>query len=286
MDPAAPSPPHDHTILFEWDFAEFDQLVRNCAEDDTVQLALRHLPRDGRVLEAGCGSGHVIEYLQQRGYDIEGVELNAPVVAEVRRRLPHLRIRVGDIAALDCPDGAYAGLLSFGVVEHFRAGPEAPLAEHCRVLRPGGIAVISVPSFTVLRRWKHAARNLLRPLRPRNFPPWRTAVPPVNRRGRDGFRYHVQPRQGPFFEYWMRPAEFEAQVRRAGFEIVASLPTHHYTGLWSELGESWVRNERRRFVPTPAARRLDRLLRPWPFFHNFMHTIIARKPDAPALLPR
>jgi len=274
------TPRFDHTVLFDWDFGQFDQLVRNCDGDDTVQLALRHLPRDGRVLEAGCGPGHVVEYLQQRGFDIEGVELNAPVVAEVNRRYPHLRVEVGDVAALSCPDNTYSGLLSFGVVEHFRAGMEAPLAEHLRVLRPGGIAVISVPSFNILRRWKHCLRAVLRPLRLRNFPPWRRPARPVNRRGRDGFRYHVMPRQGPFFEYWLRPKEFEKQVTAAGFGIVASLPTHHYTGLWSEFGDRWVHNDNRHFVPSPLAIRFDRVMRHWSFFHNFMHTIIAQKRTA------
>jgi SAM-dependent methyltransferase len=269
----------DHTVLFDWDFGQFEQLVRNCDEDDTVQLALRYLPRDGRVLEAGCGPGHVVEYLQRRGLDIEGVELNASVVAEAKRRYSQLRIELGDISALSCRDDTYSGLLSFGVVEHFRGGLERPLAEHLRVLRPGGIAVISVPSYNRLRRWKNGMRAVLRPLRPRNFPPWRQATRPVNKRNRDGFLYHVMPRHGPFFEYWLRPDEFEKEVAAVGFEIAASLPTHHYTGLWSELGERWVRNENRRFVPTQAAIQLDQILRHWPFFHNFMHTVIARKRD-------
>jgi SAM-dependent methyltransferase len=270
----------DHSVLFDWDFSQFDQLVHNCAGDDTVQLALFYLPRSGRVLEAGCGPGHVVEYLQQRGYDIEGVELNAPVVAEVKRRYPHLRVEIGDVAALSCPDNTYSGLLSFGVVEHFRAGMKAPLAEHLRVLRPGGIAVISVPSFNILRRWKHCLRAVLRPLRPRNFPPWRQPARPVNRRGRDGFCHHVMPRQGPFFEYWLQPREFEEEVTAVGFEIVASVPTHHYTGLWSEFGDRWVRNENRNFVPSPLTVRFDQVMRHWSFFHNFMHTIIARKRTA------
>jgi SAM-dependent methyltransferase len=266
MNVTTPKLQTDHTVLFEWDFSLFDQMVRNCNEDDT--------------LEAGCGPGHVVEYLQKLGYDVEGVELNEAVVAETRRRYPHLRVSLGDVSALACPADTYSGLTSFGVVEHFRAGLEAPLAEHLRVLHPGGIAVISVPSFTVLRRLNHRLRAMLRPLRPRNFPPWRPRGRPVNRRGRDGFRYHVVPRQGPFFEYWFRREEFERQVEAAGFEIVASLPTHNLTGLWSELGEGWVRNKNRRFVPTPWARQLDGILRLWPFFHNFMHTIVARKPAA------
>ncbi|MBX3749522.1 MAG: class I SAM-dependent methyltransferase [Opitutaceae bacterium] len=271
--PGAPA----HTVLFDWNLDQFDELVRNCAEDDTVNLALRFLPATGLVLEAGCGPGHVVAYLREKGFDIEGVELNALVVEEALRRHPGLRIAVGDVATLPVPDGTYAGLLSFGVIEHFPAGPEAPLAEHRRVLRPGGVAIISVPSYNRLRRLEHGLRALLRPLRPRNFPPWRPRGRPLNIRGRDGFRFHVDPRQGPFFEYWLRPAEFEQAIRAAGFEIVASLPTHHLVGLWSLFGDRLVRNEARRFRPTAAARWLDRLLRSWPYCHNHMHTIVARR---------
>jgi SAM-dependent methyltransferase len=271
------NPSTDHTILFEWDFDQFNRLVSNCNHDDTVQLALKYLPREGCILEAGCGPGHVIEYLQTRGYDIEGVELNAPVVAEVRRRYPHLRISVGDVAALPCADNTYSGLLSFGVVEHFRHGMSPPLTEHLRVLKPGGIAVISVPSFSTLRRIKHRLRSWLRPLRPRNWPGRRQPGLPVNRRGENGFIYHVMPRQGDFFEYWLRREEFEREITAAGFEIVASLPTHHYTGLWSEFGERWVRNDNRHFQPRPWAVAFHQVMRHWPFFHSFMHTIIARK---------
>jgi SAM-dependent methyltransferase len=266
-----------HTILFDWDFGQFNRLVGNCDYDDTVQLALEYLPREGLVLEAGCGPGHVIEYLQNRGYDIEGVELNASVVAEVRQRYPHLPIKVGDIAALPCADNTYAGLLSFGVVEHFRNGMGTPLAEHFRVLKPGGIAVISVPSFSTLRRLACSLRSWLRPLRPRNWPGLRKPGLAVNRRGQNGFIYHVMPRQGDFFEYWLRPEEFEREVTAAGFEIVASLPTHHYTALWSEFGEGWVHNDHRHFRPKARAVMFHRVMRHWPFFHSFMHTIVARK---------
>jgi SAM-dependent methyltransferase len=271
-------PPCDHTILFEWDFSEFRQYVSNCEFEDTIQLALKYIPADALILEAGCGAGHVIEYLQQHKYNIEGIELNAPVVEEIKTRLPHLRVEVGDVSALKCENNTYGGLLSFGVVEHFRAGLQPPLREHFRVLKSGGIAVISVPSFNLLRRYKYFLRNILRPLRPRNFPIWRKSQPPVNYRGQKGLLYHAMPRQGNFFEYWLKPKEFEKEVLDAGFEIVASLPTHHYTGLWSDLGEFWARNDTRRFTPTVLGLCFDKIMRHWPFFHNFMHTIIAKKP--------
>ena len=264
--PAAPALPGDHTVLFDWDLDQFATLVGNCAFDDTVSLSLAHLPRDGLILEAGCGPGHVVEYLRQQGFTIEGIELNAVIVRAARERFPGLRIRLGDVARVDVPDGHYAGLMSFGVIEYFRAGPAEPLREHWRVLRPGGIAVISVPSFTLVRRIKALRRLGVR-----------LGTPRTNRRGHDGFLYEPYPDDGKFFEYRLTRGEFETAVRRAGFEIVHSLPTHHLAGLWLEFGETWVANSERRFTPTRLGRLTDRLGRLWPYFHNHMHSIVARK---------
>lgn len=259
--------PSEHTVLFDWNLDEFGTLVDNCAADDTVNLSLTHLPRDGLILEAGCGPGHVVEYMRQRGFAIEGIELNAAIVEAARLRFPGLAIRIGDVGRVDVPDGHYAGLMSFGVIEHFRAGPSDPLREHWRVLRPGGVAVISVPSFTALRRLKALRRRVTRLF----------DQPRANRRGLNGFIYEPYPDDGPFFEYRLTKEEFEAAVLNAGFEIMHSLPTHHLVGLWLELGTAWVRNEHRCFTATWLGRAADRLGRLWPHSHNHMHTIVARK---------
>lgn len=113
-----------------------------------------HLPKQGRILEAGCGLGQFVLALRVRGYDAEGVEWGADTVAKVREIVSDLPIRVGDVTRLDVPDGYYSGYISLGVVEHRREGPEPFLREAFRVLEPGGVALISVPSFHALRRMK------------------------------------------------------------------------------------------------------------------------------------
>lgn len=274
-------PSADHTVLFDWDLSQFDQLVANCALDDSLTLGLPYLPRQGLILEAGSGPGHVVAYLRALGYDIEGVELNAKIIEAMSRLRPDLLLRVGDVGKLDVPDGSYRGLLSFGVIEHFKDGPAAVLAEHARVLAPGGIAVISVPTLNLVRRIKRGWYSATVPLRPALNNTLRRLIgrPPteLNRRGQKGFLYEVNPQRGDFFEYWLQTREFEDAIRTAGFTILKSKPTHHTVGLWSEFGSWAARNRDRRFLPTRLGRAISVLLGSRGSAYNHMHTIIARK---------
>ena len=110
------------------------------------------LPFNERVLEAGCGLGQLVLSLSVRGYEVEGVEWAESIVELVRDKHPQLPIQVGDVSKLDYPDEFFGAYISLGVVEHNREGPEDILLEAWRVLKPGGIALVSVPWFNPLRR--------------------------------------------------------------------------------------------------------------------------------------
>ena len=111
------------------------------------QLVRRHFPtdRDAPILELGCGSGALIHVARQMGYSrIEGVD-RAPEQVAIARALGIKGVREGDLmAALKvAPDGHYAAVIAFDVIEHFTK-PEIVVFvdEVRRVLTPGGRFIV------------------------------------------------------------------------------------------------------------------------------------------------
>jgi SAM-dependent methyltransferase len=127
-------------------------------------LYLPYLDKAAPILEAGCGPGHIVHYLRERGYPALGIDY-APEAflvgaePEIRRELP---LHVGDVHHLPYPADTFGAYLSFGVVEHFEHGPAAALAEAYRVLQPGGVLVLTTPTpnfVEALRKFKDRLLN-------------------------------------------------------------------------------------------------------------------------------
>lgn len=105
-------------------------------------------PRPGeRVLDVGVGPGLLAYDLARlvgpKGR-VTGLDLSPDMIALARERLaefPQARCVEGDAEALDLPDAGFDAAVSTQVYEYVADMPRA-LAELCRVLRPGGRALI------------------------------------------------------------------------------------------------------------------------------------------------
>ena len=108
------------------------------------------LERDGRVLDAGCGSGYWLEALARSGVAagrLHGVDIRAGRVAP-RPGLPEeVELRTADLRELPQPDDSFELVLLFTALSSLASGEDVrrALGEARRVLAPGGAVLVYEP---------------------------------------------------------------------------------------------------------------------------------------------
>ncbi|WP_178362115.1 class I SAM-dependent methyltransferase [Mycolicibacterium hippocampi] len=107
------------------------------------QLAHRCAGRD--VLEAGSGEGYGADLIAEVARNVIGLDYDESAVAHVRARYPRVDMRQGNLAELPLSDGAVDVVVNFQVIEHLWDQGQF-VAECLRVLRPGGVLLMSTPN--------------------------------------------------------------------------------------------------------------------------------------------
>lgn len=108
-------------------------------------LVRKHGPRTGRVLELGCGLGHLLVWLVDR-YQVYGADVNHWALTQASRNVPggkFLHSSAEDLGAL--PSDYFQIVIAKHVLEHLHH-PEHAIAEINRVLGPGGVLLIATPN--------------------------------------------------------------------------------------------------------------------------------------------
>lgn len=114
--------------------------------DDVAETA----PAKARILEVGCGPGHLsIQLARRHVLEVTGIDLDPAMIGQAHANATRSggiqesrpRFEVGDVAHLVFPDRSFDLVISTLSMHHWN-DPTAGLSEIGRVLRPGGRVLI------------------------------------------------------------------------------------------------------------------------------------------------
>jgi ubiquinone/menaquinone biosynthesis C-methylase UbiE len=159
------------------------------------------VPAGGTVLDAGCGLGEWVLFLRSRGFRADGLDYAPAIVDYLKERYPDIGWLNGQIQEIPASNDRFDSIISWGVIEHDEAGPQAAVAEFYRVLKPGGWVFASVPFDSDRQRSASLAQ----------FGP-------------------QTPAKG-FFQYFYTKAELGDLFAAAGFRIDSVVPCSHHWAL-------------------------------------------------------
>lgn len=95
----------------------------------------------GRVLDAGCGTGLILRHL---GEEAVGLDINPRNIRRAEKHAPKAKLILGDLEKIPLPGGSFDTVVCTDVLEHF-PHPQKALHEIFRVLVPGGVLIGSIP---------------------------------------------------------------------------------------------------------------------------------------------
>jgi glycosyltransferase involved in cell wall biosynthesis/SAM-dependent methyltransferase len=156
---------------------------------------LARLRGAGRLLDVGCGGGHLLDAARRRGWRGIGVDLSHAACRATRRQQSIPAVQA-DLTRLPVKDGGVEAVTLVNVLDHL-PDPLGALREIRQALVPGGHLVVRIPNAGFHRPWVRLLASL---------------GPVVRWRGWDCYPIlHL---------YAFTPAGARQLVRQAGFHVL------------------------------------------------------------------
>jgi len=139
-------------VDWHWNAFDFSNKNTNWFMQRVRETFADYVPSGSKVLEIGCGTGHILTYVSKvKNADAYGIDLS-PEAEKVVNQFEEkngskVHFMVGDGFAVPYPENSFDVVFSEGVIEHFTVDETRKMVEeHVRVCKKNGLVIISVPN--------------------------------------------------------------------------------------------------------------------------------------------
>lgn len=134
-------------------FLKFHGMIAPSAK--LVQHLFSYVPRNGIILDLGCGEGRNSLYLSQVGYNIVGLDLSYKAARVMRNNFFEEELKglviTGDARNLPFASDSVDGILAHHLFDHLdRKSFSLAFDEAFRVLKGNGVMLLTMDSFSEL----------------------------------------------------------------------------------------------------------------------------------------
>jgi ubiquinone/menaquinone biosynthesis C-methylase UbiE len=124
------------------------------------------LPERGdglRLLDVGCGSGHHMASLAEKGFEVSGVDGSEEMLEQARANNPGADVRLADVESIPFGDASFHFVLCIEVLRYLPDSTRC-IREMARVLKPGGVCLATAaPALNLNGYWLvNRVANLVR----------------------------------------------------------------------------------------------------------------------------
>jgi predicted TPR repeat methyltransferase len=137
------APNYDQTLLNDWGYQ---------APQVAAGLLARHVSSQSSVLDVGCGTGLTGQALRRVGFEtLHGIDISAPSLETAASKGIYASlVRTDLLEPLPFSDNHFDAAICVGVLSYITG--DTLFRELCRVVRPGGILVLSHRTDLVVQR--------------------------------------------------------------------------------------------------------------------------------------
>lgn len=106
---------------------------------DELKIVLSQLPKGAKILDVGCGTAHLTNWIKNMGFDVCGIEPSEEMLGFARKNFPEIEIKQGISSKIDYPDNHFDLVVAFEVFRYLHKDENIKsFHEINRVMKKGG----------------------------------------------------------------------------------------------------------------------------------------------------